>query len=138
MVSAAFFTRVGQNWARLSCQTLYSWWIMLLRPGFSRAYQRWIHHGGSGTTGLALRSGVSSMVIPFTADQFFWGARTHALDVGGAPIPFSRMTAENLAQAIQVMAQSTDVQRQAVHLRDAMAIENGVQQAVEVIQRCLM
>lgn len=97
-----------------------------------------IHHGGSGTTGLALRSGVPSMVIPFTADQPFWGARTHALGVGATPIPFTRMTAENLAQAIQIMTQSTDMQRQAVHLRDAMAAENGVQQAVELIQRYLL
>lgn len=97
-----------------------------------------IHHGGSGTTGLALRSGVPSMVVPFTADQPFWGARTHALGIGPVPIPFSRLTAENLARALQIMVHNTDMQRQAVHLREAMAIENGVQQAVEVIQRCLM
>ncbi len=97
-----------------------------------------IHHGGSGTTGLALRSGVPSTVIPFTADQPFWGARTHALGVGAAPIPFSRMTAKNLAQAIQIMAQSADMQRQAVRLRDAMATENGVQQAVKIIRHYLI
>lgn len=96
-----------------------------------------IHHGGSGTTGLALRSGVPSMVIPFTADQPFWGGRTHALGVGPAPIPFSRITVENLAQAIRMMSQDNGMQQQAVHLREAMARENGVQRAVEVIQSYL-
>jgi sterol 3beta-glucosyltransferase len=93
-----------------------------------------IHHGGSGTTGLALRSGVPSMVIPFTADQPFWGGRTHELGVGPAPIPFSRMNTDNLAHAIRTMTENTPMQQQAVQLRDAMAGENGVQQAVEVIR----
>jgi sterol 3beta-glucosyltransferase len=30
------------------------------------------HHGGSGTTAHALRSGVPSCVIPFVFDQFYW------------------------------------------------------------------
>ena len=129
------------GWAKLGAAALpdtvflldyapYAW----LLPRMSAV----IHHGGSGTTGVALRSGVPSMVVPFTADQPFWGARTHALGVGAAPIPFSRMTAENLTGAIQIMTQSADMQRQATHLRDTMADENGVQQAVEVIQHCLM
>jgi sterol 3beta-glucosyltransferase len=96
-----------------------------------------IHHGGSGTTGLALRSGVPSMVVPFTADQPFWGRRTHDLGVGPAPISFHRITAENLAHSIRVMAQDEVMQRRARQLRDAMAEENGVQRAVEVIQGCL-
>jgi hypothetical protein len=36
------------------------------------------------------------------------------------------------------MTQHTDMQRQAARLRDAMAAENGIQRAVEVVQRCLM
>lgn len=96
-----------------------------------------IHHGGSGTTGFALRSGAPSMVVPFTADQPFWGKRTHELGVGPAPIPFSKLTVENLAHAIQMMSEDTEMQRGAANLRDRMAAENGVTRAVEVIQRYL-
>ncbi len=96
-----------------------------------------IHHGGSGTTGFALRSGAPSMVVPFTADQPFWGRRTHELGVGHAPIPFAKLTVENLARAIQTMLADAAMQRQARQLRDAMAAEQGVERAVERIQGCL-
>lgn len=94
-----------------------------------------IHHGGSGTTGFALRSGVPSMVVPFTADQPFWGRRTCELGVGHAPIPFAKLTSDHLAAAIKIMTTNRDMQRQAVELRDAMAVENGIQRAVEIIER---
>jgi UDP:flavonoid glycosyltransferase YjiC (YdhE family) len=129
------------GWAKLGVADLPDTVFLLDYAPYSWLFPRMsaiIHHGGSGTTGLALRSGVPSMVIPFTADQPFWGAITHALGVGSAPIPFSRMTAENLTQAIQIMAHNTDMHRQAALLRDAMATENGVQQAVEIVQRYLM
>ena len=132
---------LGAGWAKLGAVELPDTIFSLDYAPYTWLFPRMsavIHHGGSGTTGFALRSGVPSMVVPFTADQPFWGARTQALGVGAPPIPFSRMTAENLAQAIQTVTQNTDMQRKAIHLRDAMATENGVQQAVEVIQRCLM
>lgn len=128
------------GWARLGAETLpdtvfpldyapYSW----LFPRMSAV----IHHGGSGTTGLALRSGVPSMVIPFTGDQPFWGERTRALGAGPAPIPFSKLTTNGLLPAIKVMSRDSSMRRQAVRLRDAMAGESGVQRAVEVIQSLL-
>jgi len=90
-----------------------------------------IHHGGSGTTGLALRSGVPSMVVPFTADQPFWGGRTYDLGVGPAPIPFSKLTARTLAGTISILTQDEIMYRQATQLRDVIAGEDGVQRAVE-------
>ncbi len=34
-----------------------------------------IHHGGAGTTAAVLKAGIPSIVVPFFADQFFWGER---------------------------------------------------------------
>lgn len=96
-----------------------------------------IHHGGSGTTGLALRSGVPSMIIPFTADQPFWGERTHVLGVGPSPIPFSRLTAKNLADSIRTLTSNEMMRANATRLRTAMADENGIQVAVEIIRNYL-
>lgn len=128
------------GWAKLGAETLpdtvhsldyapYEW----LFPRMSAV----VHHGGSGTTGLALRSGVPSMVVPFTADQPFWGKRTHDLGAGPRPIPFSRLTADTLAQAMREMIQDGEMQRRAVQLREAMAEEHGVQRAVERIKAVL-
>ena len=41
-----------------------------------------IHHGGSGTTHLALKHGCASLVIPHIMDQFVWKDRVHALGAG--------------------------------------------------------
>lgn len=77
------------------------------------------------------------MVVPFTADQPFWGKRTHDLGAGPRPIPFSRLTADTLAQAMREMIQDGEMQRRAVQLREAMAEEHGVQRAVERIKAVL-
>ena len=97
-----------------------------------------IHHGGSGTSGLALRSGVPSMIVPFTADQPFWGERTHDLGVGPKPIAFSELTVDNLTQAIQQMTTDQAMQVQARHLREAMAGEDGIARAVAIIRDYLI
>lgn len=128
------------GWAKLGVDELPDSVLMLDYAPYAWLFTRTaaiIHHGGSGTTGFALRSGVPSMVVPFTADQPFWGKQTHELGVGPAPVPFSKLTVENLAHAIQMMNGDTEMQQRAANLRDMMAAENGVTRAVEVIRRYL-
>lgn len=96
-----------------------------------------IHHGGSGTTGLALRSGVPSMVVPFGADQHFWGQRTQQLGVGAAPIPIKHLTANNLADSIQRLTSDSSFQARAAELGDALQRENGIQNAVSLIRQAV-
>lgn len=48
-----------------------------------------VHHGGSGTTAAALRSGVPQLVVAHLADQFHFGGLVE--DLGVAP-PFLRRT----------------------------------------------
>ncbi|BCY11978.1 hypothetical protein L3i22_070660 [Actinoplanes sp. L3-i22] len=59
-----------------------------------------VHHGGAGTTAAALRAGVPSVVVPFTADQPFWGHRIAALRAGPPPVPVRGLTARRLVSAI--------------------------------------
>lgn len=58
-----------------------------------------LHHGGSGTTHASLRSGVPQIVVPHTLDQYFWGARAHAVGVGPRPIDKARLSIDRLASA---------------------------------------
>ncbi|KAI5123707.1 hypothetical protein M0805_000302 [Coniferiporia weirii] len=39
------------------------------------------HHGGAGTTGASLRSGIPTIIKPFFGDQYFWGDRVEALGI---------------------------------------------------------
>ena len=67
-----------------------------------------VHHGGTDTTSAGLRAGVPSVVVPFFGDQPFWAHRVADLGVGPAPIPRKKLTAERLAQAIQVAVTERD------------------------------
>jgi len=94
-----------------------------------------VHHGGAGTTAAALRAGVPSVVIPFFADQPYWGRRVAALGVGPDPIPQRRLTAERLAQAIQQMMTDETMRQRAAVLGSAIRAEDGVARAVAILQQ---
>ncbi|MBI5964028.1 MAG: glycosyltransferase family 1 protein [Chloroflexi bacterium] len=94
-----------------------------------------VHHGGAGTTAAGLRAGVPSIVIPFLIDQPFWGRRVYDLGVGPAPIPRRKLTADRLAQAIQEAVTNTAMRQRAAELGSKIRAEDGIANAVEVIQR---
>lgn len=92
-----------------------------------------IHHGGSGTTGIGLKAGVPCLVTPFLFDQFYWGNRIFELGVGPKPIPFKKLTIQNLAEAITEATTNAHMQQQASTLSTKIKTENGVKQAVKII-----
>jgi sterol 3beta-glucosyltransferase len=93
-----------------------------------------IHHGGSGTTAAGLRAGVPGMVAPFTFDQGFWGRRLAELGVGLPPIPFRRLTAANLAQAMAQLTGSETLQAQASDVGMRIRGEDGIAEAVRLVE----
>ncbi len=94
-----------------------------------------VHHGGAGTTSAGLRAGVPTIIIPFFADQPFWGQRVAKLGVGPAPIPRKQLTAERLAQAIQTAVSNQAMRQRAAELGTKIRAEDGIARAVEVIQQ---
>ena len=92
-----------------------------------------IHHGGAGTTAAALRAGVPSLTVPFTADQPFWGRRAHCLGVGPPPIPAHALTAAALAAVLPLLADPT-TRRRAAAVGTALRAEDGVGVAVRAIE----
>lgn len=128
---------LGAGWAKIGAADLPDGVFLLDYAPYAWLFARMaaiVHHGGSGTTGFALRSGAPSMAVPFTADQPFWGKRTHDLGVGHAPIPFPKLTVDSLAAAIRTMTENVEMQRRAAELRAALAAEDGLKRAVEVVQ----
>jgi UDP:flavonoid glycosyltransferase YjiC (YdhE family) len=97
-----------------------------------------VHHGGAGTTAAGLRAGVPSIVVPFFADQPFWGQRVADLGVGPAPIPRKKLTADRLAQAIQQAVQDSAMQQRASSLGEKIRAENGIARAVALIEHQAM
>jgi sterol 3beta-glucosyltransferase len=95
-----------------------------------------VHHGGAGTTHAGLRAGVPSVIIPFGNDQFAWGRRVYELGVGSRAIPRKRLTAENLAAAIEY-AGTEEIKQAATDLGRKIREESGAANAAAVIVRCL-
>jgi sterol 3beta-glucosyltransferase len=92
-----------------------------------------IHHGGAGTTGAALRAGVPSAAVPFTADQAFWGRRIQRLGVGPAPSPALRLTSAGLTRVLDEVTRDAQMQGRAAVLGSRIRQEDGVASAIEVI-----
>jgi UDP:flavonoid glycosyltransferase YjiC (YdhE family) len=96
-----------------------------------------VHHGGVGTTAAALRAGVPSIIVPFTADQPFWGRKVHQLGVGPKPIPQKKLTVKGLAEAIRTAATNPTMRERVARLGGLLRTEDGVARAVGIVERYL-
>ncbi|MBI3242142.1 MAG: glycosyltransferase family 1 protein [Chloroflexi bacterium] len=91
------------------------------------------HHGGAGTTAAGLRAGLPTLIMPMAIDQFFWGERVQALDVGPRPLPLRSLTVEKLAPALDALVHDESMQARAKMLGQAIRAEDGVKDGVAVI-----
>ncbi len=93
-----------------------------------------VHHGGIGTTADALRAGIPSFIVPFTADQPFWGRQVAQLGVGPQPVPFHKLTVAALAENIELMLQDSKMRSRVAELGERIRSEDGVGKAVEILR----
>lgn len=104
---------------------------------FSRA-SAVVHHGGAGTTALALAAGRPQVLCPFIYDQNFYAERVHQLGLAPAPLPQSQLRADALASAITtVLRDGVSVDR-AKRTGRAVRDENGVQNAVRTLEELVV
>src|SRR3712207_6455783 len=90
-----------------------------------------VHHGGAGTTSASLRAGIPTVVVPFFADQPFWGWRVAELGVGPEPISHRSLRVEQLADVIRRTTSDRDMQARAAAMGRRIRRENGIERAVE-------
>ncbi|MDR0782385.1 MAG: hypothetical protein LBE83_01305 [Propionibacteriaceae bacterium] len=93
-----------------------------------------VHHGGAGVAQATAVSGVPSVTVPVVGDQPYWARRLEQLGVGAKPIPYSRLTARNLADAINLVTDSPRYVRKVRTLKRLMLNENGPKVAAEFIK----
>jgi UDP:flavonoid glycosyltransferase YjiC (YdhE family) len=94
-----------------------------------------VHHGGAGTTAAGLRAGVPTFIIPHMADQPYWGRRVYELGVGVKPVARHKLTADVLAEGIRQVVSDMKMREAAASLGEKIRSENGVENAVQVIER---
>ncbi|KAJ3079556.1 UDP-Glycosyltransferase [Physocladia obscura] len=96
-----------------------------------------VHHGGSGTTGEACRSGVPSMACPLVGDQYFWAKRIAAIGCGPAiGVAFRKMTGKYLAGKILEALEPKHVEV-AKLVGEKIRAETGTDNAVDFIMKHL-
>ena len=91
-----------------------------------------VHHGGAGTTHTAAAAGVPQVVVPFFADQPFWGHRVHQTGIGPPPVPRSDLTPERLSAAIR-RATAADITARAVRIGGEVRAEQGAAAAARIL-----
>jgi sterol 3beta-glucosyltransferase len=96
-----------------------------------------VHHCGAGTTAAVCRAGIPSVGVPFFADQPAWSQRLADLGVGTAPIPYRELSVERLTGAIQQAVSDPHLRHRAAELGQRLQAEDGVGQAVKLIQHRL-
>jgi UDP:flavonoid glycosyltransferase YjiC (YdhE family) len=96
-----------------------------------------VHHGGAGTTGAGVRAGVPSLVLPFFADQPFWGRMVARAGAGPEPIMQSDLSLPRLTAAIRQAVSDGAMRARAARLGEAIRAEDGVGRAVAAVQQAL-
>ena len=92
-----------------------------------------IHHGGAGTTAAALRAGIPSFIVPFFADQFFWGNRLASLGLSPKPVAHRQLTVGALEKGIMTLVGSPGMAEKCRAASVSIQAERGVERAVEAI-----
>lgn len=92
-----------------------------------------VHHGGAGTTAAALRAGVPSVIVPFMADQEFWGDTVGGLGVGVKTKRRQEISSPELGLALE-SAISYSTSNAAAELGARIREEDGVGRAVELVE----
>jgi sterol 3beta-glucosyltransferase len=92
-----------------------------------------IHHGGAGTTSAALHAGIPQIVVPFMADQPFWGSRVHAIGIAPKPIRVNQLSVGKMVSAM-AEAESKDFLEHAQIIGQEIRSDDGVMSAVKLIE----
>jgi UDP:flavonoid glycosyltransferase YjiC (YdhE family) len=96
-----------------------------------------VHHGGAGTSAAGLRAGRPTVTVPFFADQPFWSRCVYEAGAGPKPLDPRTLTPEHLAEAILLASTDRDISRRAAALGARIRAEEGVNRAVEILNRLL-
>jgi UDP:flavonoid glycosyltransferase YjiC (YdhE family) len=83
-----------------------------------------VHHGGSGTTHLALQHGCATMIIPHIIDQFVWNKLIYKTGAGPKGMKISKMNSKNLEPKILELFNNSTFKEKAEQVAGQMEKEN--------------
>jgi rhamnosyltransferase subunit B len=93
-----------------------------------------VHHGGVGTTALAMNAGRPMLVVPFAWDQPDHAARVKRLGIARS-LSKHRYIAVRAAKEIQRLLDDPEYSKQAAEVARQMETENGVETACDAVEK---
>lgn len=99
-----------------------------------------IHHGGIGTVAECLRAGRPMLICPAVyplGDQYFWGDLVYKKGVAVKPVPLSRLRSGVFIERIHELVTNESLTEKAMELSMRIRNENGVQKAVDLIEKII-
>ncbi|MEO6394547.1 MAG: glycosyltransferase [Devosia sp.] len=96
-----------------------------------------VHHGGAGTTHTGLAAGKPTFIVPQFFDQPYWGKLVYELGCGPMPVRIKKLTPQILAGALEDLVATPSYAREAKAIGEKMALEDGTNRAVDVIEETL-
>jgi sterol 3beta-glucosyltransferase len=94
-----------------------------------------VHHGGAGTTHSSTLAEKPSIVVAHISEQETWGLELKRLGIAPTLLLRRKVTSKSLAENIKVVVNSPIMREKAMKVGQAMKNENGVGDAVRLINR---
>ncbi len=92
-----------------------------------------VHHGGSGSTHMALKYGRASLVVPHALDQPFWAHTVHARGLGPEGIAINTLTADVFETRLRDLYDNDNYHSNALAFAERMANEAYPDRLVDLI-----
>ena len=86
-----------------------------------------IHHGGTGTTHSAARSGKPQLVVPLLLDQYYWSYRVKTLGLGPGKVNIKNISRKQLERKILDLLNNEYYFYKAKQLGELVRSENGLE-----------
>jgi len=94
-----------------------------------------VHHGGAGTTAAGFRAGKPAVICPFLADQPYWARVARSQGASAKPLPLLKVSAKSLVDRIRIACSNAEMQRSAKEIGNKICTEDGVGNAVRLIEQ---
>ncbi len=94
-----------------------------------------VHHGGSGSTHMALKYGCPSIVIPHAVDQPFWARIVHEKGLGPEPLPIKDLNEPEFETRLIDLYNDETFKLNAERLSQKMATEADRDRLFQIITK---
>ncbi len=83
-----------------------------------------VHHGGAGSTHMALKYGCPCLIIPHALDQFFWAKTVYGLKLGPKPLPIKKFNGKDFESRLLELLNNDVFRKNVLHMQSGMHYES--------------